>query len=87
MKARLWLVRYRVVLAVFLLSIFFEPALVGAEGFGPFPVRNFHPIQQLVLNMPGDRAAVLKQGVLDVRLELAETATVFRDVSPQAARR
>ena len=81
-KVRLWSVLYRVVLAVFLLSIFFEPALVGAEGFGPFPVRNFHPIQQLVLNMPGDRAAVLKQGVLDVRLELAETATVFRDEVP-----
>jgi Protein of unknown function (DUF3187) len=83
-KAPLWSVRYRVVLASLLLSIFFEPALVGAEGFGPFPVRNFHPIQQLVLNMPGDRAAVLKQGVLDVRLELAETATVFRDESPGA---
>ena len=83
-KAPLWSVRYRVVLASLLLSVFFEPALVGAEGFGPFPVRNFHPIQQLVLNMPGDRAAVLKQGVLDVRLELAETATVFRDELPQA---
>jgi hypothetical protein len=78
------LVLSRAVIAVFILSIFFEPALVGAEGFGPFPVRNFHPIQQLVLNMPGDRAAVLQQGVLDVRLELAETATVFRDVSSQA---
>lgn len=83
-KARLWSAMYRVVLVSLLLSIFFVPALVGAEGFGPFPVRNFHPIQQLVLNMPGDRAAVLKQGVLDVRLELAETATVFRDNSPQA---
>lgn len=34
--------------------------------------------------MPGDRAAVLKQGVLDVRLELAETASIFRDEGPQA---
>ena len=83
-KVRFRLVPYRVVLALFLLSIVFEPALVEAEGFGPFPVRNFHPIQQLVLNMPGDRAAVLKEGVLDVRVELAETATVFRDNSPQA---
>ena len=80
----LWSVQYRVVLASLLLFIFFEPALGGAEGVGPFPVRNFHPIQQLVLNMPGDRAAVLRPGVLDVRLELAETATVFRDVFPQA---
>ncbi len=61
-KARSWLVRYRVVLAAFLFSFFFEPSLVGAEGFGPFPVRNFHPIQQLVLNMPGDRAAVVEAG-------------------------
>jgi hypothetical protein len=42
-------------------------------------------MQQLVLSMPGDRAAVLKKGVLDVRLELAETAAVFRDEAPQAA--
>lgn len=58
------------------------PAL--AEGFGPFPVRNFQPLQQLVLSMPGDRAAVLKQGTLDVRLELAETASIYREVSDQA---
>ncbi|HZC82153.1 MAG TPA: DUF3187 family protein [Nitrospiraceae bacterium] len=62
-----------------------QPAPVRAEGFGPFPVRNFQPIQQLVLNMPGDRAAVLKQGVLDVRLELAETASIFRDGGPQTS--
>jgi hypothetical protein len=35
--------------------------------------------------MPGDRAAVLKQGVLDVRLELAETASIFRDGGPQTS--
>jgi len=81
---RLWSGVYRVTFAALLLSIFPQPALVGGEGFGPFPVRNFHPIQQLVLNMPGDRAAVLKQGVLDFRLELAETASIYRDNSPQA---
>lgn len=62
-----------------------QPALVKAEGFGPFPVRNFQPIQQLVLSMPGDRATVLKKGVLDVRLELAETASIFHDETPQAS--
>jgi hypothetical protein len=55
-----------------------------AEGFGPFPVRNFNPLQQLVLNMPGDRAAVISKGALDVRLELAETAAVFSQMSPNA---
>jgi hypothetical protein len=79
------MILYRIILAALLISCTFQPALVRADGFGPLPVRNFHPIQQLVLGMPGDRAAVLKKGVLDVRVELAETATVFRDESPQAA--
>jgi len=75
----------RALLAVLLFFVCSQPSRLKAEGFGPFPARNFQPIQQLVLNMPGDRAAVLKQGVLDVRVELAETASVFRDDSPQAS--
>jgi hypothetical protein len=62
-----------------------HPSKTLAEGFGPFPVRNFNPLQQLVLNMPGDRAAVLKRGTMDMRLELAETAAIYREVSPQAS--
>jgi hypothetical protein len=75
----------RALLAGLLSFVCVQPLPVEAEGFGPFPVRNFQPIQQLVLSMPGDRAAVLKKGVLDVRLELAETASIFRDESPQAS--
>ena len=75
----------RVLLAGLLSFVCVQPTLVRAEGFGPFPVRNFQPIQQLVLSMPGDRAAVLKKGVLDVRVELAETASIFRDQGPQAS--
>jgi len=85
-KVRLSVLVYLlVVLSAFLASLSFQPALAWAEGFGPFPVRNFQPIQQLVLSMPGDRAAVLKKGVLDVRVELAETASIFRDQGPQAS--
>lgn len=62
-----------------------HPSPVFAEGFGPFPVRNFNPLQQLVLNMPGDRAAVLSPGTLDVRLELAETAAVYSQITPTAS--
>lgn len=65
---------YRVVLAALLVSLSFQPTPVKAEGFGPFPVRNFQAFQQLVLSLPGDRATVVKSGTLDVRLELAETA-------------
>jgi hypothetical protein len=70
-------------LLVWLLSfVCAKPSPVKAEGFGPFPVRNFQPFQQLVLTVPGDRAAVVKQGTLDVRLELAETASIYDDNSP-----
>ena len=83
MNIRLLVEVYRIVLASLLLSIFFQPALVRAEGFGPFPVRNFQPFQQMVLSLPGDRAAVVKPGTVDVRLELAETASVYNENSPQ----
>ena len=69
---------YRVVLAGLLVSLSFQPAPVGAEGFGPFPVRNFQTFQQMVLSLPGDRATVVKPGTLDLRLELAETASIWR---------
>ncbi len=82
MKVRLSLVVYQVVLAALLLSIFPQPVPVRAEGFGPFPVRNFQAFQQLVLSLPGDRAAVVKPGTVDVRLELAETASIYNDNTP-----
>jgi hypothetical protein len=84
LRIRLWQRVYRVILAALPLSILFQPGPVWAEGFGPFPVRNFQPMQQLVLTMPGDRAAVLKKGVLDIRLELANTASIFNDQGSQA---
>lgn len=74
---------FSLALLVWLLSfVCTQPSAVKAEGFGPFPVRNFQPFQQLVLTVPGDRAAVVKQGTLDVRLELAETASIYNDNSP-----
>jgi hypothetical protein len=74
---------YRIVLAALLASLSFQPAPVGAEGFGPFPVRNFQPFQQLVMSLPGDRASVVKPGTLDMRLELAETASIYNQIGPQ----
>lgn len=85
MNVRLSVAVYRVVLASLLLPIFFQPILVQAEGFGPFPVRNFQPFQQMVLSLPGDRAAVVKPGTVDVRLELAETASIYNENSPQTS--
>jgi hypothetical protein len=80
---RLSVAVYRVIFAAFFLSLFLKPELVRAEGFGPFPVRNFQPFQQMVLSLPGDRAAVVKPGTVDVRLELAEIASIYNENSPQ----
>ena len=74
---------YRVILAALLVSLSFQPALVQAEGFGPFPVRNFQAFQQLVLSLPGDRATVVQPGTLDMRLELAETSSIYNETSPK----
>ncbi|MEQ1795445.1 MAG: DUF3187 family protein [Nitrospira sp.] len=79
----------RILLAFLFMSVVVasgvNPQLVLAEGFGPFPVRNFQPLHQLVLGMPGDRATVLKPGALDLRVELANTANIFSDTTPQAS--
>lgn len=56
-----------------------------AEGFGLFPVRNFQPVQLLFLGIPGDRAAVLPKGALDIRTELAETNTVVSGQTPTSS--
>jgi hypothetical protein len=39
-------------------------------------------MQLLFLQMQGDRASVLKRGALDVRIELAETSTIFNENVP-----
>jgi hypothetical protein len=76
---------YWIVLLALATVLCLRPFQAWAEGFGPFPVRNFNPLQQLVLNMPGDRAAVVSPGTLDVRVELAETAAVYSQQTPDAS--
>ena len=82
-RVRLSLVIHRVVFLALILPIFSQPVPVGAEGFGPFPVRNFQAFQQMVLSLPGDRAAVVRPGTVDVRVELAETASIYNENTPQ----
>ena len=75
--------RWTLYLSGFVL-LFGMPCLLQAEGFGPFPVRNFQALDQLVLGMPGERAAVLRKGDFDVRFEVANTASIARDSTAQA---
>src|SRR5439155_536345 len=62
-------------------------AEAGADGFGPFPARNFQPFQLLFLGMFGDRAEVVGKGAFDVRVELADITLIskyqFLDQSAQ----
>jgi hypothetical protein len=64
---------------IFAAATMVSPAYAAAstEGLGPLPVRNFQPIQMLVLGMFGDRATVLSPGALDIRVEMAETNSIF----------
>ena len=85
MGGRLVTLMRRIILLCFNIAILCgSPGLLHAEGFGPFPVRNFQALDQLVLGMPGERAAVLRKGDFDVRLEAANTATIARDSEQQA---
>ncbi|MFM8551953.1 MAG: hypothetical protein ACKOCD_06535 [Nitrospiraceae bacterium] len=55
----------------------------GMGGGRSFSGGNFQPIQLLFLGMPGDRAAVIKKGALNLRIGLADTATIFDDQTPR----
>ena len=50
-----------------------------AEGFGPLPTRNFSPVQNLFLGMPAERAKTIRKGTAQVRLESAQSNSVFDD--------
>ena len=63
------------------------PPVAGADGAGPFPVRNFQALNLLVMAMPGERAEVIRKGAFDFRLELAETANIARDETDPARRK
>jgi hypothetical protein len=74
--------RVGLALALCIGAIGARPASAELDGYGPFPVRNFQVIQLMFLGMQGDRAAVIKKGALDVRVELAETSSIFDETSP-----
>lgn len=68
-------------LAVLTVLLLLSPAQASTAGLGPFPVRNFQPIQLLFLGMFGDRATVVPHKTWQVHLELAQTAVVFDEES------
>ncbi len=64
------------------LSTVAAPPPARADGLGPLPVRDFQPFHQLFLGLFGDRAAVIPKRALRIRVEVANTASVFDESSP-----
>ncbi len=53
------------------------------EGAGPFPVRNFSPLQLLFLSLPAEKATTLPRGSYEVGVEAAESNTLLIESTPQ----
>ncbi|MHB8481577.1 MAG: DUF3187 family protein [Nitrospiria bacterium] len=61
----------------------FAMADQALEGAGPFPVRNYSPIQLLFLSLPVEKATTLPRASYEVSLEAAESNIVLREWNPQ----
>ncbi|MEW6324190.1 MAG: DUF3187 family protein [Nitrospirota bacterium] len=82
--------RFRVV--VFLLSAVWlaspaslpaAPLVEGFSGEGPFPTRNYNPVQLLFLSMPAEAATTLARGAYEVKLEYAESNIIVWEKTPR----
>ncbi|MBI3812040.1 MAG: DUF3187 family protein [Nitrospirae bacterium] len=47
------------------------------EGGGPFPNRNYNPVQLLFLSLPAEKATTLSRGSYGFSLEVAESNTIL----------
>ncbi|HUK57320.1 MAG TPA: DUF3187 family protein [Nitrospiria bacterium] len=53
-----------------------------AEGSGPFPTRNYSPIQLLFLSLPVEKAATVPRGSSELSLGAAESNTILVKANP-----
>lgn len=53
------------------------------EGGGPFPVRNYSPIQLLFLSLPPEKAMTLSRGSFEVGVEASESSILLIESNPQ----
>lgn len=83
MKVMVWCMAVRILILAIVCTMFsFSAAGMlhaeePAEGFGPFPTRNFSPVKNLFLGMPAERATTLRKGTTQVRVESAQSNSVF----------
>jgi hypothetical protein len=60
----------------------FAMADQSLEGSGPFPVRNYSPIQFLFLSLPAEKATTLPRASFEISLEAVESSTALREWIP-----
>jgi Protein of unknown function (DUF3187) len=56
-----------------------RPAFPFAEGGGPFPTRNYNPVQLLFLSLPPEKAVPIPRGGYLFSLEVAESNTILTE--------
>lgn len=50
---------------------------LSVDGSGPFPTRNYNPVQLLFLSLPAERATTVPRGSYEISLEVAESNTIL----------
>jgi hypothetical protein len=53
-------------------------------GGGPFPTRNYNPVQLMFLSLPIEQATTVPQGGLEIQLEAAESSATMYESNPDA---
>jgi hypothetical protein len=51
---------------------------------GPFPTRNYNPVQLMILSLPIEKATTVPRGGVDIVLEAAESSAVMYESHPDA---
>jgi hypothetical protein len=54
------------------------------EGGGPFPTRNYNPVQLMFLSLPIEKATTVPKGELEIQLEAAESSATMYESNPDA---
>jgi Protein of unknown function (DUF3187) len=60
-----------------------RPAFPFGEGGGPFPTRNYNPVQLLFLSLPPEKANPVPHGMYVFSVEVAESNTILSESTDQ----
>jgi len=70
-------VSFLLFLVIWLIGLTMARSAFPLEGGGPFPTRNYNPVQLLFLSLPPEKATTLPPGTYYIGLEVAESNTII----------